>query len=69
MYDECDASTLVVIASMTEEQHQPAPGKAYKPGTCRQCTPDGCAQLTWAQGILAAHRAERAAWRAARPPQ
>ncbi len=62
MYDECSASTLVTIAAMTEEQHQPTPGKSYKPGTCRQCTADGCDQLEWAEKILAEHRADRAAF-------
>ncbi|MFI7073545.1 hypothetical protein [Micromonospora sediminicola] len=58
MYDEIDASTLVVIASMTENAHANTPGQTS--AGCPQCTPTGCGQLDWALKVLAEHRAARA---------
>ncbi|MFK3981791.1 hypothetical protein ACI2K4_15615 [Micromonospora sp. NPDC050397] len=47
-----DPATLRIAADLTWRQHQPG-GNAWRPGTCYQCTPHGCAQLAWAVGIRA----------------
>ncbi|MFK3980934.1 hypothetical protein ACI2K4_11215 [Micromonospora sp. NPDC050397] len=47
-----DPATLRGAADLTWRQHQPG-GNAWRPGTCYQCTPDGCAQLAWAVEIRA----------------
>jgi hypothetical protein len=40
-------------ADLIYRQHQPG-GTTWAPGTCRQCTPDGCRQLKWAVEVRAA---------------
>ncbi|MGW4462135.1 hypothetical protein [Micromonospora sp. NPDC004704] len=39
-------------ADLTWQQHQPG-GNTWQPGTCRQCTPTGCPQLSWAIAVRA----------------
>ncbi|WP_326559690.1 hypothetical protein [Micromonospora sp. NBC_01796] len=39
-------------ADLTWQQHQPG-GNTWRPGTCRQCTPTGCPQLSWAIAVRA----------------
>ncbi|WP_329105950.1 hypothetical protein OG792_34080 [Micromonospora sp. NBC_01699] len=51
-----DPATLFAAADRTWRQHQPG-GNMWRPGTCYQCEPDGCAQLAWAVEI----RSSRAA--------
>jgi hypothetical protein len=53
--DDCAPSplALAVAAQLTIDQHQARPGRMYDPGTCRQCTPQGCPQLDWAIRALA----------------
>lgn len=44
-------AAIWMSADMTRRQHQPG-GNSWQPGTCRQCTPDGCPQLAWAVSVL-----------------
>jgi hypothetical protein len=52
---------LAVAAQLTIDQHQNRPGRTYDPGTCRQCSPQGCPQLAWAERTLADLHARRPA--------
>lgn len=66
MYDEVGPAAVVMVASLTEQQHRPpADDPSHTPRTCQQCTPTGCPQLGWALGVLAEYRARREAARAA----
>jgi hypothetical protein len=58
--DDCGPSpiALAVAAQLAIDQHQDRPGRMYDPGTCQQCTPQGCAQLAWAERTLAGLRAQ-----------
>jgi hypothetical protein len=53
--DDCAPTTaaLATAAQLTIDQHQARPGRMYDPGTCTQCTPQGCPQLAWAERTLA----------------
>ena len=42
--------TIRTAAELTWRQHQPG-GNTWAPGTCRQCTPEGCRQLAWAVAV------------------
>lgn len=47
-------TALSTAAQLTIEQHAARPGGMYVPGgpgTCEQCTPQGCPQLTWARRL------------------
>jgi hypothetical protein len=48
---------LAIAAQLTVDQHETRPGRTYRPATCTQCTPQGCAQLDWAVRTLADLRA------------
>ncbi|MEV4625492.1 hypothetical protein AB0J90_04290 [Micromonospora sp. NPDC049523] len=47
-----NAGVIRASADLTWQQHQPG-GNSWQPGTCRQCTRDGCPQLTWATRVRA----------------
>ncbi|WP_326560656.1 hypothetical protein [Micromonospora sp. NBC_01796] len=47
MDEPLTAAAIRMAVDLTLRQHQPGP-HPWQPGTCRQCTPDGCAQLAWA---------------------
>ncbi|WP_329102867.1 hypothetical protein OG792_25110 [Micromonospora sp. NBC_01699] len=47
-----NAGVIRTSADLTWQQHQPG-SNPWQPGTCRQCTPDGCPQLTWATRVRA----------------
>jgi hypothetical protein len=53
MDEPVSVTALTLAATLTVEQHQAQPRQSYAPGTCRQCTPQGCPQLDWAQRTLA----------------
>ncbi|MGW4461738.1 hypothetical protein [Micromonospora sp. NPDC004704] len=48
-----NADAIRASADLTWQQHQ-AGGNSWHPGTCRQCTPEGCPQLNWATAVRAA---------------
>jgi hypothetical protein len=50
---------LAIAAQLTIDQHQTRPDQLYQPGTCQQCTPQGCPQRDWAERILADLQARR----------
>ncbi|MEV4629279.1 hypothetical protein AB0J90_23755 [Micromonospora sp. NPDC049523] len=47
MDEPLTAAAIRMGADLTLRQHQPG-RHPWQPGTCRQCTPDGCPQLAWA---------------------
>jgi hypothetical protein len=52
MDEPVSTSTLALGATLTVDQHKAQPGQSYAPGACRQCTPQGCPQLRWAERTL-----------------
>ena len=58
MSPEVDPGVLVIGAGLVVDQHQ-SKGADYAPGTCKQCTPDGCPMLRAAEVVLERYRAER----------
>jgi hypothetical protein len=59
MDERTDPGVLVIGAGLVVDQHQ-SKGADYAPGTCKQCTPDGCPMLREAEVVLERYRAE---WR------
>ncbi|RKR91972.1 hypothetical protein BDK92_6403 [Micromonospora pisi] len=55
--ERTDPAALRMAADLTWAQHQPG-GNIYRPGTCWQCTPGGCAQLRWAEEVRAGRNTE-----------
>lgn len=65
-----DAGDVVQVAAMVEQNHKcrDCTDDACEHDSrrrCPSCTGDGCEQLTWAKGILAEARRDRAAFRRA----
>jgi hypothetical protein len=49
MTDEPSADAVWLSAQLTIRQHEPVEGADWETGRCRQCRPEGCAQLDWAR--------------------
>ena len=57
MTDNLSDGAIWLSATLTVAQHRATPGRSYAPGTCPQCTPNGCQQLDWATREIARIRA------------